>query len=76
MARHRFRKREKADYSAPVSFVSKGVAGGADQAAKEEVGAFFPTLAKGCLCNGQCILVPKKQVTPTPLLLTSHVRVP
>lgn len=38
---HRHRnKREKADYSAPVSFVSKGVAGGADKkaAAKEEVG--------------------------------------
>jgi hypothetical protein len=36
------RKREKADYTAPVSFVSKGVAGGADKATKDEVGEDGP----------------------------------
>lgn len=35
----RYRKKEKADYSAPVSFVSKGVPGGAGDADKEEVRA-------------------------------------
>eukprot|EP00983_Pelagomonas_calceolata_P082560 1155962-Pelagomonas_calceolata.AAC.12 len=47
----RSRKRERADYSAPVSFVSKGTAGSAEQAPKDEVRCHANMPEGGGMCR-------------------------